>query len=103
MNATHIKVQWDKPFALPEFDVKSYTLSTLNTTSGTGVPTTETVNVTSGEGPYIHYMSNGGIIPRDCFDLNFTLTAANDIGTSDEGFTSGGFPIGNDITIIILL
>ena len=46
-------------------------------------------------GPVRHYISNVEMIPKYCVNLNFTLTASNDVGSSDTGFVTGGFPIGN--------
>ena len=39
VNATHIKVQWDIPFALPKYDVRNYTLliGNINTSSSTHI------------------------------------------------------------------
>ena len=91
VNATHIKVQWDKPYSLPGFDVKNFTLTTRSEDSQLSNKfevTPESVY------PIVHYISNGGNIPQECFHMNFTLTATNEAGTSDEGFATGGFPIG---------
>ena len=95
VNATHIKILWDKPFALPEFDVRNYTLSTLNTSSESSVLTSETRSVSQDtDYPISHYISNGGDIPLDCAYLNFSLTATSDAGTSTVGHVIGGFAIG---------
>ena len=95
MNATHIEVQWDKPFALPEFDVTNYTLSIWNTSSSGHVQPNQLVSVsTYTEYPIRYLISNGGNIPDNCVYLNFTLTASSDAGTSAVGFTTGGFAIG---------
>lgn len=92
MNATHIEVQWDKPFAFPEFDVQNYTLSIVNTSSENDTITNElSANTTY---PIRHYISNGGDIPKECMYLRFIVTATSDAGTSDEGSVTGGFPIG---------
>ena len=91
-------MQWDKPFTLPEFDVKNYTLTTVNTSLEADDPARETFNasmIKDSDYPFVHYVSNRGVIPQDCVYLNFTLTATNEAGTSDEGFTTGGFAIGN--------
>lgn len=88
-------MQWDKPFALPEFDVKNYTLSTLNTTSGEiSSKTFNAVGLNDTDYPIVHYKNNEGVIPRDCIYLNFSLTATNDVGNSSKDFTIGGFAIG---------
>lgn len=95
VNATHIKVQWDKPFALPEFDVRKYTLLIVNTSSESGSPRSEPFSVSADTTyPIAHYISNGGDIPKECIYLNFSLTATNDAGRSDIGEVMGGFPIG---------
>ena len=94
-NATHIRVQWDKPFSLPEFDVRNYTLTVLNTSSKDANPSRETFNAQDTDYPVIHYINNHGVIPQDCIYLNFTLTATNDAGTSTGGLATGGFGIGN--------
>ena len=95
VNGTHIEVQWDKPFALPEFDVRNYTLSVWNTSSMSYVSLQQVFPVSEDTGyPIRYYISNEGIIPADCVYLNFTLTASNDAGTSSVGFTTGGFAIG---------
>ena len=91
VNATHIKVEWDKPFALPEYDVRNYTL----TTSSQGITDTVTLEVSQDtDHPMSEYFNNRGDIPQDCVLTNFTLTATNDIGRSLEGFVTGGFAIG---------
>ena len=94
VNSTHIIVEWYKTFALPEFDVKYYTLTTANTSTDTSIQETFNTSVVV-DYPLVHYLSNRGVIPQDCVYLNFTLTATNEAGTSDEGFTTGGFAIGN--------
>lgn len=95
VNATHIKVQWDKPFALPEFDVRNYTLLIVNTSSESGSPRNESFLVSADTNyPITYYSNNGGDIPKECAYLNFLLTATNDAGRSDVGKVMGGFPIG---------
>ena len=85
-------MQWDKPFALPEFDVQKYTLSIINTSSET---TNGLYNVLADTAyPIRHYISNGGHLARECVYLRFIVTATNDAGTSDTGSVTGGFPIG---------
>ena len=99
VNATHIKVQWDKPFALSGFDVRNYTLTTLNTSLERNTPSLRKEIIidasTIQDYPVMHYINNSGTIPQECIYLNFTLTATNDAGTSSEGYVSGGFAIGN--------
>ena len=93
VNATHIKVQWDKPFVFPEFDIRNYTLFTSSATTGT--TTNETLDASQDTSyPMVHYANNGGVIPQDCVYMNFSLIATNDIGRSTEGFATGGFAIG---------
>ena len=93
VNATHIKVQWDKPFVFPEFDIRNYTLYTSSWRSRTA--TNETLDTAWDTNyPIIHYTSNGGVIPQNCIYMNFTLIATNDVGHSTEGFATGGFAIG---------
>ena len=96
MNATHIEVQWDKPFALPEFDVRSYTLLIANISSdGDTQSRSEHFPLSANTSyPIRYYISNGGDIPKECVYLNFTIIAISDAGTSDAGSTTGGFPIG---------
>lgn len=95
VNATHIEVKWDKPFAFPGFDVQNYTLSIWNTSTRSPYSPNLIFPVSEDtEYPIRHYISNGGNIPDDCVYLNFTLTASSDVGTSSVGFTTGGFDIG---------
>ena len=95
VNATHIEVQWDKPFTLPEFDVRNYTLSVWNTSSMSYVFPNEPFPVSQEtEYPIRHYISNEGNIPNDCVYLNFTLIASSEAGISNIGFITGGFAIG---------
>ena len=95
MNATHIEVQWDKPFALPEFDVLNYTLSIVNIISENDTTINGPYDVSADTAyPIRHYFSNGGHIPEECVYQQFILTATNDVGTSDSGSVIGGFPIG---------
>ena len=95
VNATYIQVQWDKPFSLPEFDVRQYILLIVNTSSGSDSTRYETFHVSANTTyPIRYYMSNGGDIPKECMYVKFLLTAINDAGTSDIGSVTGGFPIG---------
>ena len=95
MNATHIEVRWDKPFALPEFDVRNYLLLTLNSSSESNSTRNETISVSADTTyPIRYYLSNRGDIPKECVYMNFLLTAINDAGRSDVGSVIGGFPIG---------
>ena len=95
VNATHIEIQWDKPYTLPEFDVRNYTLSIVNSNSESDLPTSELFSVSAVTAyPIRHYISNGGDIPKECMYLMFNLTATSDAGTSDTGSVFGGFPIG---------
>ena len=95
VNTTHIKVQWDKPFALPEFDVQNYTLLIINATFKNNTAISGLFYVSADTAyPIRLYFSNGGDIPEECVYLRFILTATNDVGTSDAGSVIGGFPIG---------
>ena len=95
MNATHIEVQWDKPFALPEFDVQNYTLLIANTSSENDSTINRLFHISADTAyPIRHYINNGGDIPKECVYLQFILTATNDAGTSDASSVAGGFPIG---------
>ena len=95
MNATHIEVQWDKPFALPEFDVQNYTLLISNANSENDSTISGLFHASADAVyPIRHYISNGGDIPKECVFLRFILTATNDAGTSNAGSVAGGFPIG---------
>ena len=95
VNATHIQVQWDKPFALPEFDVTHYMMLIVNTSSESDSPRNESFSVSANTTyPIRYYISNGGTIPKECMYVNFSLTAISDAGRSDIGSVTGGFPIG---------
>ena len=101
VNATTIKVQWDKPFALPEFDIRNYTLFISSQMS-------ETTNVMfqvsdNSHYPIVHYITNEGVIPKDCISINFTLIATNDVRRSCEGFVIGGFATGIHSCIAIII
>ena len=88
-------MQWDKPFAIPEFDVQNYALSIVNTTSENNSTKRGLYNISSDTAyPIRHYISNGGDIAKECMYLRFIVTATNDAGTSDAGSVTGGFPIG---------
>jgi hypothetical protein len=104
INATHIEVEWDKPFALPEFDVRNYTLSIWNTSSSSHVQPNQPFPVSiNTEYPIRYHISNGGNIPDNCVYLNFTLTASSEAGTSGVGFTTGGFAIGMVFTVLCII
>ena len=75
--------------------MRNYTLVTRSDNSSV---TTE--HAADQQYPIVQYISNGGSIPQQCVHMNFTLTAMNDVGMSDEGFTTGGFPIGKSLRII---
>ena len=95
VNATHIDVEWYKPFAFPEFDIRNYTLSIWNTSSSSHVSPDQVFSVSEDtEYPIRYYVYNNGNIPDDCVHLNFMLTASSDAGSSSVGFTTGGFAIG---------
>lgn len=92
VNATHIEIKWDKPFALPEVDVQNYTLSIVNDSSENDTTITGLYHISADT--MRQYLSNGGDIARECVYLTFILTATNDAGISDPGSVTGGFPIG---------
>ena len=91
VNATHIEVKWDKPYANPEVDVQYYTLTIYGIENSTKEVYTYSGDTTY---PIRHFQSNGGVIPTMCNYLQFNLTATNAAGTSDAGSVMGGFPIG---------
>ena len=94
VNATHIEVQWNKPFSFSaEFDITNYTLTTQSEGSQSSNEASFPVT-TNTSYPFIHYISNNGTIARECVHMNFTVTATNEVGTSDGGVATGGFPIG---------
>ena len=94
VNATHIQVQWDKPFALSDFDIRQYILI-VNTTSVNDSTRNETFYVSANTTyPITYYISNDGDIPKECVYINFLLAAINDAGKSNAGSAIGGFPIG---------
>ena len=95
MNATHIEVRWDKPFALPEVDIQKYTILIVNTSSENSSTINGQYSVSADTAyPIRHYISNGGDIAMECVYLRFIVTATNDAGASDPGSVTGGFPIG---------
>ena len=95
MNATHIEVWWDKPFAFPEFDVRNYLLLILNSSSESNSTRNETISVSADTTyPIRYYLNNRGDIPKECVYMNFLLTAISDAGRSNVGSVTGGFPIG---------
>ena len=95
MNSTHLKIEWDKPFAHQKYDVRSYTFLILNSSSDNTL-IRKIVSVSHDTNyPIIYYFNYGGVIPRDCIIFNFTLTATNDAGSSNPGYVTGGFAIGN--------
>ena len=95
VNATHIEVQWDKPFALPDIDVQNYTLSIINASSENDTTISGLHHISADAAyPIKYYITNDGDIARECVYLRFIVTATNDAGTSNAGSVTGGFPIG---------
>ena len=71
VNATHIEVQWDKPFTIPDIDVRKYTLSIWNTSSLSLTFPNQVFSVSEDtEYPIRYYFSNEGNISDECVYLN---------------------------------
>ena len=89
VNATHIEVKWDKPYANPEFDIQSYTLTIINMRTNTTEVHTYMADTTY---PIRHLVNNGGDISNECHYVRFNVTATNVAGTSQTGSVVGSFP-----------
>lgn len=82
---TLLNVSWEEPYSPEGFAIISYNLTLHEGTSSLllwediPTPTSFIIN-------HANYSGN-------CTLLNFTVTARNSVGGSDEGFIAAGFPI----------
>lgn len=101
INATAVQVSWERPFSMKQFDIHNYTVRIRNSTNGKvseEVILADNDQTYSQPSPVISYiMNNNGDIPHDCHELQFNVTASNAVGESNEGYVSGGFPIGESV------
>ena len=98
VNATHIEVKWDKPYANPEFDIQYYNLTIINMEDDSREVYTVIPESTY---PMRYYVDNGGVIPKRCEHLQFNVTATNPAGTSPTGSIVGGFAVGKSLHVTI--
>ncbi len=82
-----LTLNWNEPFTHPGFNVIRYTLEILNTADH------ETISEPIDMQLRRVYMYTS-ILPVMCTELEYTVTAYNEVGNSTASVT-GGFPIGD--------
>ena len=90
LNKTTLQISWERPFTMRHFTVHNYSLSVVNTSSDSVVMSRNilTRNVTV----YTELFSTPHTA-QTCSQLQISLAAANVIGESGVGTTTGGFPV----------
>lgn len=83
---TVLNVSWERPYSPEEFPVVSYNLTLHSMTSNISYLLLQADTET-------YFLVNSTDYNDICNMLNFTVTADSCVGTSDEGFTTGGFPL----------
>ena len=81
-----ITVAWDEPFTHTGFGINYYVIQIINITQS--LQETQTVFM----GLRRMYTANVTTLPTTCHELEYIVTAYNDVGSS-AGSVRGGFPI----------
>ena len=80
-----LNISWEEPYSHPKFPVLSYNLTMYNKSSSNSV-------LLLREDYAQSYLINKTNFSGICNLLKFTVTAKNEVGNSDEGVVTGGFP-----------
>lgn len=93
ISPTQLEVSWDEPFTWDQFPVLNYTITVYSDSE------------TAGGSPHTLYTGTklSKLIKRDWWEsiscplLRFGVSASNEIGVSQDGNVSGGFPAGQPV------
>ena len=83
----HSQLLWSTPFTLPDFPITNYTITIFNHSDGDTITTKRRA---SFDGYSHHTLSQG----HHCYELDFTVMAANRLGRSPPASIYAGHPIG---------
>ena len=83
VNATDLQLRWEEPFTSEGFGIKQYNVSVRTSNETQSFEITDRVFDWSRDD-----------IAQSCEELNFTVTATNDIGNSETANISWEFPVG---------
>ena len=82
---TVLNISWDEPYSHPNFPILSYNLTMHNQSSNNSLLLLREEYAQS-------YLINKTNFSGTCDLLKFTVIAKNEVGNSDEGVVTGGFP-----------
>ena len=82
---TVLNISWERPYSPTGFHIVSYNLTLHDVAANTSHFLLEDDTQT-------HFLLNKTGYDN-CSMLNFTVTAKNSVGISEEGFAAGGFPV----------
>ena len=91
-------VSWNEPFTHTGFPVTYYTLQIINVSDFSGHNSHDLVNI----GIRLYYTDSIDTLPTICYELEYNVTAFNEIGSSMVGSVTGGFPISKLYYIYVL-
>ena len=90
VNKTTLQISWARPFTMGHFTVHNYSLTVVNTTSDSVI---ESRNILARNATVYTELFSTPNAAQTCSQLQISLTAANVIGESGVGTTTGGFPV----------
>ena len=96
-DGTLLTLSWKEPFSHPGFPITHYTLQITNVSN----PSIHNppVNISY----HLSYIDSVASLPTACNELEYNVTAFNEIGKSAVGSVTGGFPISKFISISFIL
>ena len=92
-------VSWNEPFTHAGFPVTYYTLQIINVSDFSGQNWHDTVNISHR----LDYIDSVDSLPTVYYELEYNVTAFNEIGPSAVGSVTGAFPISKFTYIICSL
>ena len=90
VNKTTLQISWERPFTMGHFTVHNYSLGVVNTSSDSVVMSR---NILPRNATFYTELFSTPHAAQTCSQLQISLTAANVIGKSGVGTTTGGFPV----------
>ena len=83
----HSHFSWSTLFTWPNFPITNYTITMFNHSDGDTITTTRTSN-------YVDYSHQSLSQGDHCYELDFTVVAANRLGSSASATIHSGHPMG---------
>ena len=82
-----LRVSWNESYSHSEFPVTYYTVQTTSTIDPSNY--SQPVNISHR----LDYIDSVDFLPTVCYELEYNVTAFNEIGPSAVGSVTGAFPI----------